>query len=1230
MPALTSGAEDGAVSVQDNVGMPDAALPTRDRNHEIGAHGVLAAKTAVVKDLKWIFREQVEDDYGIDAHLEVVGTNNLPVGVTGQLIGAQIKGGQTQKRPAKGRDGWYYYSRRLGTLNYWLGHSLPVIVTVYDQPTDTCYWQVVRNDLVERTKKGFKIFVPRTQSLNAASRGALEDVARRTGQHALEAYERSLSLLPHSVATELRRADQADPAGAARVAQILADGRAQPGMTAAHLLGAQPTWMANSEMAAALWAAVAGYANAHLEYTLAAQALVASSRCGGPLAGRRRAMAGLAYYLANNREQARVHLDAVTADNARLLADMGLAALAVPERDARAIPVPASIANASQEVLDAEPVVLNFLAENASRRGDSESAVGLMQRALTASGGNDSQTRLRLAEMLRRHMQARGGFGGSNSAAARRHARAALDDMRRWGGPSHAALSELLDMEILDGTLRGVIGLALPVAAGGSALDREAADADIARKGAAAAQMRPDAHALASFRRILNGDPWLAILDAQGTDLEPMPAVDRKKAWRRALKAADDDRYRSVCASRLAELGVWPIAEAEDMVGRSVMPSWIYKILQAKAEAVIGRADDAVRQLRILAEDNATAALELIRLLDRLGDPAAAQEWELQYRRWNDSMLVDLMLYLSVPGTGSEQLWLRFLGDSRLSNDTRASLRLRLVRSAADRQDWSAVVELCQAGLASFDPSLGEPVEAEDTDLAWQLAAAYFNLHDMRQARVTLDRYRLACTNEDTARLWVRLRLGTDLTATDAEFAASLAERYGRAIAEPVSTMLLRERHRHHRDGNPPWPQALLDRIQEIIDVAQAQGYGPESISYTELLRRLEQTDRQELDRSCRDAQAGRLPLARFAAHAGRPYGQVLLQQAIGLIVAVDPEPSLNAIGQDTARRAMDAGLVVADLSSLYLLHLLGDHGRDLRSRLPQMIIAESTKIDIIACRDAIWAVTGASFTAGLDGDRLVKHALTGADRARLRTLSAELEDLAAHLGHDAVGVGSMPAFDSIALAATRGAALYADDVALRQAARGQGVPAFGTCDIIAAVNQPATDQMYLLLGRHGVVDLPLTADQIIELERDANWSNGPGALALSRRQWWQRRPDVWSNEWMSVAEAAARHSPNALTTISKAALSGSLQHSSAGQATQRYQQIVVVALEAVYAVGATPPLGFLDDLASLAVGNVTPQLKYVYHALRAALQQRGVADAIAAAATLMPEVEVADPALWI
>ncbi|GGL51532.1 DUF4365 domain-containing protein [Planomonospora parontospora] len=1199
--------------------MPDPLLPRRDSKHKTGKRGVVAVHHAVLNELNWVFREQSDEDYGIDAHIEIVAQGDQHELVTGQLIGAQIKGGPTQIRAATDREGWYFYSTKLRQLNYWLGHSLPIIVIVYDQDTAACYWQAVTNATVQRTKKGFKIFIPKAQRLGASSREALEDLARRRGQHALEAYDRSLSLLPEGACAALRHAHAVDPTAAARVAQLLADGRAQPGMIASQLLGAQPTWLVDSDAVAWLWSAIALYADAHLHHEVAARLFLQAAACGGEYADRRRAVAGLAFYRADLREEARLHLQAVTAANARMLADVGLAALSVPPGDARPLPEPESITTASQAQIREEPVVANFLAENRLRGGDYDSAIALLESVQESSAGRDAQIRLRLAEMLRRRMHARGGFGGPDSHTARAHARAALEELRRWAGPSFLALSELLDLEILDGVAQEAVTMALPAAAGGTALDAEAAQPEIARKGATAALMSRDERALAHFRQILADDVGLALLNAQQQDLADLSLPERQELWRGALQATDDDRSRAIIAARLTELGIWPIAELEELRQRSAIPTWMYRMLAAKARAAHGQVEEAIREMRILAEEYAGAALELVRLLDQVSDASAMEECQRQYQRWHDGMLLAVMPHLNPAGTDVEPLFTRLLGDRRLPRDARGSMRRRLVAMATARGAWPQVVQLCEAGL----------VEHPDDDLAWQLIAACLHLHDMPKARATLVRYRLIPRDENTARLWARLHLGADLSIEAAELAVDLAERYGPALAEPLGVMLLREMNRSHTEQQP-WPQALIDRVHTLVATAQASGYGPELVDHAELVLRLEQHDYDVLEQLRQQAHAGKIPLSQLAARAARPYGQALLQRAAGVIVAADPELGLNTAGQDAARTVLASGRAVADLSALLLLQFLNDHGRDLRARLPHLIISSSTADDAIRTRDAIWAVTGASFTAHLHDGALHQDTLSAHERAWLRELAARLEEVTARLSHQEAGTGRTPAADALALAAGRGIALYADDVALRQLARGRGIATFGTGDLIAALGDPPASpaHLQLLLAEQYVVDLPLSAEQIIELHRRAEWQVGPGTAALARPQWWQHLGASWPAAWQAIATAAAQHAAGTLITLTQTALRGSLQHVPAGERSRRYLEVTVAALKAAHHTGQSVPPDVLDQFADGFNNAIPPAPKIIFHALRAALHQHGTADPAAAAACLLPSV-YDDPATW-
>lgn len=118
-----------------------------------------------------IFREQTVSDYGIDAHVEIVKDGKA----TGRLIAVQIKSGNS----------WFSDKSEIGVifrgdmahLEYWLNHSLPVIVVLYDPDSETAYWQVINNDTVSETGKGWKIEIPFGQTVEEASKKTFEELA---------------------------------------------------------------------------------------------------------------------------------------------------------------------------------------------------------------------------------------------------------------------------------------------------------------------------------------------------------------------------------------------------------------------------------------------------------------------------------------------------------------------------------------------------------------------------------------------------------------------------------------------------------------------------------------------------------------------------------------------------------------------------------------------------------------------------------------------------------------------------------------------------------------------------------------------------------------------------------------------------------------------------------------------------------------------------------------------
>lgn len=63
----------------------------RIESAKVASLGVAETRLAIQKNLDWLFREQPTEDYGIDAHVEVVDGEM----VQGRLLALQIKSGDS-------------------------------------------------------------------------------------------------------------------------------------------------------------------------------------------------------------------------------------------------------------------------------------------------------------------------------------------------------------------------------------------------------------------------------------------------------------------------------------------------------------------------------------------------------------------------------------------------------------------------------------------------------------------------------------------------------------------------------------------------------------------------------------------------------------------------------------------------------------------------------------------------------------------------------------------------------------------------------------------------------------------------------------------------------------------------------------------------------------------------------------------------------------------------------
>jgi hypothetical protein len=149
-----------------------SSVPIRKPSAKVASVGVTRTQLYVEEQLEWLFREQPTEDYGIDAHVEIVDGEN----VRGRLLALQIKSGASWfHEPADG--GWWYRPDE-DHVTYWLHHSLPVVVVLYDPIDKACHWQLVNATTLEQSKNGgWKLFVPEANLLDAQAAEAWRSAA---------------------------------------------------------------------------------------------------------------------------------------------------------------------------------------------------------------------------------------------------------------------------------------------------------------------------------------------------------------------------------------------------------------------------------------------------------------------------------------------------------------------------------------------------------------------------------------------------------------------------------------------------------------------------------------------------------------------------------------------------------------------------------------------------------------------------------------------------------------------------------------------------------------------------------------------------------------------------------------------------------------------------------------------------------------------------------------------
>ena len=132
-------------------------------NEMTGRIGVYAVNRISAQLPGVIFREQIGGDTGLQAHLEM--TEHFPQ--MGKSIGLQIRSDENERieRGARG----YTCRGDLAHLTYWLQHSIPVLVMVYEREADRVLWEVANADTVVIDNQEWELVIPGDQVYGPAA-----------------------------------------------------------------------------------------------------------------------------------------------------------------------------------------------------------------------------------------------------------------------------------------------------------------------------------------------------------------------------------------------------------------------------------------------------------------------------------------------------------------------------------------------------------------------------------------------------------------------------------------------------------------------------------------------------------------------------------------------------------------------------------------------------------------------------------------------------------------------------------------------------------------------------------------------------------------------------------------------------------------------------------------------------------------------------------------------------
>jgi hypothetical protein len=1091
----------------------------------------------------WVFRDQTLRDYGIDAHVEPK-TDGV---ASGRLVALQIKTGQSYFEPTL--EGWRYRAKgNERHLHYWLGHTLPVLIILCDPDTETLYWQHITAARINYTPNDWTIVIPRDQMITPDAKEAIAAIAYAAAGATEDPLDETMPLLPPSVADTIRRVAAIAPRGALRLAVALARGRCEPRLAVETILVSRPSWL---ERGGGQFEAVLGaYAVEHGHPDLAARAFTLAAEQVDANAGRLYALA--AVFTASTGDLTRAaelleHAEAAGGPPVLLVAVRWHVGQLAEDGQ---LPVPGALQAASPHELAGDPMCLLILGEDAGNRRDIRRVVSYAEQALAAVP-DDSGLQLRTAEaLLWRVTDGSAAVPADDLRRAEDLATTAWQQRHRWSGPSSEALTVLLRKHLLAGAYTTMLSLATP-SPQGHASEREASDGNVAYLGALASLALGQRDKATEFVDRVDGTPIAAGLRALVADPD-LPRDEQIRLWQEALPTIAQHDLRLRGLYRLAVLGAWPFPELDQARESATLDPVTADLLTARSEAARGHVHAAVMRLRRHVATSAVAVEQLIEVLENDGQyDHALQECARGMARFGEVVLDAMQLNLllrSEQRDAAADFAVQQLSRTDLPAERRLALRRGLIGFYTIRADWMNVETHSRAALSEHP---------EQADLQWALIGATFNQGRLDDAWTRFQQLNPPIIHRGGLSVWMELHRHFGFTAADISTALDSLARWSdnAEVGAQILGTLMRAAGRLTPDGGPVLPEldeAGQQRFQDALhDYTTRYPDGPiramniDGLTFAEMMRAQLASSAEQLQRLVNLVRQGQLPMGMLAASRGRPYAQALIQRACGPIVAITLDPVRFDRELAAARAALNQSVVV-ETSALTTATLLPGRLPTLRAAFTEVVVPRNVLQDI--------HITSAELRRdpeswGWIGSVPDQNVLTldvpsqhQADEfiSRAADIDAAARDLvivdtpAREVFPDRGGLGDQEVWVSpLETAAQTGKTLWSDDVVVRELATEQGIPAFSTLALLHVLIEAELTEDTLrtdvqTLACAHVVDLTLTADELLAIARDESWSLGAAATYVQRGGFWSNY-DTALADCLPIFENVYAHEPDLL-----------------------------------------------------------------------------------------------------